>query len=221
MRPVLTPFILSFLLTGISAQSGIAHEVLFTENWKALNFWRIPATEYQMDGKVVEITARKSSSVIYSPVHRADWQAGVATWSWETLASVPPTNLAQKGADDRNIALYFVFLDRVTAEKIGEKAGIKRLLTSKQARILVYTFGGNKPAGTFEPNPYLGERGAIIIKREAITGAFKERADLLADYARAFGSDTVEPVLVGVALASDSDDTGQLVRARVETLVLK
>jgi DUF3047 family protein len=196
-----------------------AHEVDFTKDWKNLDFRSIPATVYTMNGTSVEITASKSSSVTYSPIHRPDWQAFNAAWSWEAMSSVPPTNLSQKGADDRNIALYFVFLDQKTANKIGETASIRKLLTSRKSRILVYTFGGDKPDGTFEPNPYLGKRGAIIIKRGAVVGAFDEAVDLAADYQQAFGE--TPDALVGIALASDSDNSDMTITARVKNLVLK
>ena len=209
------------LLAALAPDLAQAHEVRFTENWKVLDFWRIPATEYRMQGRAVEITANQSSSVVYTPLHRADWLASIASWTWETTASVPPTNLAKKGADDRNIALYFVFLDRKTAERIGERAGIKKLLTSRQSRIIVYTFGGDKPDGSFEPNPYLGDRGSIVILRGARAGAYSESVDLSRDFARAFGRPRNGDVLVGVALASDSDDTGKVVEARVSDLILR
>jgi len=144
------------LLTLGAMEIAQADEVMFTPKWKALEFFRIPATEYKMEGATVEITARQSSSVTYSPLHKADWSATKAAWDWDTRQSVPPTNLAKKGNDDRNIAIYFVFLDKKVAEKIGQTASLRRLLTSRSARIIVYAFGGDKPVNTIEPNPYLG-----------------------------------------------------------------
>jgi DUF3047 family protein len=215
MRNLLT----TLIALTLTAPMALAHEVGFTTDWKNLEFRSIPATEYIMNGASVDITARKSSSVTYSPIHRPDWQAFNAAWSWEAISTVPPTNLSEKGADDRNIALYFVFLDQKTANKIGETASIRKLLTSRKSRILVYTFGGDKPDGTFEPNPYLGKRGAIIIKRGAVVGAFDETVDLAADYQKAFGE--APDALVGIALASDSDNSDMTITARVENLVLK
>jgi DUF3047 family protein len=215
MRRLLT----TLIALTLTAPMALAHEIDFTKDWKTLEFRSIPATEYIMNGASVDITARKSSSVTYSPIHRPDWQAFNAAWSWEAISSVPPTNLSEKGADDRNIALYFVFLDQKTANKIGETASIRKLLTSRKSRILVYTFGGDKPDGTFEPNPYLGKRGAIIIKRGAVVGAFDEAVDLAADYQQAFGE--APEALVGIALASDSDNSDMTITARVENLVLK
>jgi len=81
---------------------------------------------------------------------------------------------------------------------------------------LIYSFGGDKPRNTFQKNPYLDNRGVTIIKRPAAPGAFEEEVDLVADFRRAFN--TSPEALVGVALASDSDNTNTSVMARVENL---
>ncbi len=207
--------VLGAVLGSLPTQAG---PVLFTPAWKSLEFFRIPATEYRMNGTSVEITARQSSSVIYTPLPEADWQARRASWDWAVESSVPPTDLSVKGGDDRNAALYFVFLDRETAGRIGRTASIRKLLTSRAARILVYTFGGDRPAGSLLSNPYLGDRGAIIIRRPAMTGAFSETVDLAADFQRAFG--TAPQALVGIALAADSDNTDTEVIASISNLRL-
>ncbi len=206
-------------LLALSALPSAAHAVRFTNDWKALEFFRIPATSYRMSGNEVDITARQSSSVIFSPLPPEDWNATTASWRWSTTRSVPPTDLTTRGGDDRNIALYFVFLDSDTARRIGRTASIRKLLTSRAARILVYTFGGDRPPGSLLPSPYLGARGAIIIRRPATTGSFSENVDLAVDFRRAFGD--APQALVGVAIASDSDDTGKVVEASIADLVVE
>lgn len=215
------PAILSAALWIFVALPGVAlaGPVAFTKDWKILDFLWTPATEYKMNGNSVDITAKNSSSVIYSPLPKDNWDSTRASWSWATLQSVPPTDLSKKGGDDRNIALYFVYLDQKTALHMGQTADIKQLLTAKETRILIYIFGGNSPVGTILDNPYMDGRGKIIIKRPAAPGAFDEAVDLTADFRQAFG--TQPQALVGVALASDSDDTDGLVLARVENLMLE
>jgi len=211
--------LLSAFLVTLAAQPGSARPVLFSDKWKTLNFFSIPATKYKMNGQSVDITANKSSSVAYKSLKQNDWKSTRASWRWSTTKSVPPTNLGKKGTDDRNIALYFVFLDEKTARRIGRTASITKLLRAKNARILTYVFGGNKPRGTFQRNPYLGKRGMIIVKRPAGSGRFSEKVNLAADYRRAFGA--APDALVGVALASDSDGTKSAVMARVQRLVVE
>jgi len=201
---------------AINIQFAYAAPIQFTSDWKTLNFFRIPATQFNMRGQYVEISARKSSSVIYRPLDKELWTSTTASWTWETLKSVVPTDLSKKGEDDRNISIYFVFLDRESAENFGLSADIKTLLTNENTRILIYSFGGDKPRNTVQKNPYLGERGVTIIKRPARAGTFEESVNLAADYKSAFGE--TPKALVGIALASDSDDTGGFVLARIENL---
>jgi len=211
--------LLSAFLVALTTQPGSARPVLFSDKWKTLNFFSIPATKYNMKGQSVDITANKSSSVAYKSLKQSDWDSTRASWRWSTTKSVPPTNLGKKGTDDRNIALYFVFLDKKTARRIGRTASITKLLRAKNARILTYVFGGNRPRNSFQTNPYLGGRGMIIVKRPAKPGSFSERVDLAADYRRAFRS--TPGALVGVALAADSDGTKSAVMARVQGLVVE
>lgn len=198
--------ILSAALTfgGISISS--AETIGFASGWKSVDFRSIPKTEYSFGGGTLGIKAAKSSSVIYKAVPENARRATNASWNWSVKASVPATNLAQKGGDDRNIALYFVFTDEKTAARAGKNPNIKRLLTKRSSRMLIYVNGGSQGAGSFVPSPYFSGRGTSVIKRSAGTGSFSETANLAADYRRAFGG---EPgVLVGLAVSSDSDDTG-------------
>jgi len=211
--------LLSAFLVAVASQSGSARPILFTDKWKTLDFWNIPASKYKMKGRSVDIVANKSSSVVYKSLKESDWKSTSASWKWSTSKSVPPSDLSKKGKDDRNIALYFIFLDEKTARRIGRTASITKLLRTKNARILTYVFGGNKPRNTFQKNPYLGARGKIIIKRGAAPGSFSEKVDLAADYRRAFR--TAPGALVGVALAADSDNSKSVVRANVRGLVVK
>ncbi|MEP0520420.1 MAG: DUF3047 domain-containing protein [Hyphomicrobiales bacterium] len=193
------------LVTGtLSAAS--AEVVGFAGGWKSVNFRSIPKTQYSFGGNMLGIKASSSSSVIYKPVPAPLRQARQASWSWSVQNSVPATNLAKKGGDDRNIALYFVFTDEKTASRAGKNPNIKRLLTKRSSRMLIYVYGGSQSAGSFVPSPYFSGRGTTVVKRSAGTGSFSENVDLAADYRRAFGGEA--GVLVGLAVSSDSDDTG-------------
>jgi hypothetical protein len=196
------------LTASITVSSGVpvsAETVGFGSGWQAVNFRSIPKTKYGFGGGSLAINAARSSSVIYKAVPKSARNATRASWNWSVQTSVPPTNLAKKGGDDRNIALYFVFTDKETAKRAGSKPNIKRLLTKRSSRMLIYVNGGQHAAGSFVPSPYFSGRGTTIVKRSSGTGSFSESVDLAADYRRAFG--TEPEALVGLAVSSDSDDT--------------
>ncbi len=203
-------FASAILVLAISAVVQIspasAETVGFGSGWKSVNFRSIPKTVYSFGGDTLGIMAPKSSSVIYKAIPESARAATKASWNWSVQTTVPPTNLAKKGGDDRNIALYFVFTDAATARREGKNPNIKSLLTKRSSRMLIYVFGGQQSPGSFVPSPYFSGRGTSIVKRGAVTGAFSENVDLAADYRRAFGEE--HGVLVGLAVSSDSDDSG-------------
>lgn len=215
---IFKPVALSAILaTGVL--SGASAEVVgFAGGWKSVDFRSIPKTEYSFGGSTLGIKAAKSSSVIYKAVPEASRQATQAAWNWAVQNSVPATNLAKKGGDDRNIALYFVFTDKKTAARAGKNPNIKRLLTRRSSRMLIYVAGGSQSAGSFIPSPYFSGRGTTVVKRSAGTGTFSESVNLADDYRRAFGN---EPgVLVGLAISSDSDDTGVVSQSSLGSISL-
>lgn len=203
---IFKPLALSVVFAIGTLSIASAEVVGFAGGWKAVNFRSIPKTEYSFSGSSLGIRAAKSSSVIYKAVPENLRQSSQAMWNWSVQNSVPATNLAKKGGDDRNIALYFVFTDEKTAARAGKNPNIKRLLTKRSSRMLIYVHGGSQSAGSFVPSPYFSGRGTTVVKRSAGTGSFSETVNLANDYRRAFGG---EPgVLVGLAVSSDSDDTG-------------
>jgi hypothetical protein len=211
--------IFSATLTVSSGVPASAETVGFGGGWQSVNFRSIPRTKYGFGGGSLGIDAARSSSVIYKAVPASARNATRASWTWSVQSSVPPTNLAKKGGDDRNIALYFVFTDEGTAKRTGANPSIKRLLTKRSSRMLIYVNGGQHAVGSFVPSPYFSGRGTTIVKRSAGTGTFSESVDLAADYRRAFGSDP--EVLVGLAVSSDSDDTKTNSRSSLSSIRLE
>lgn len=179
--------------------------------WEAITFRRLAPTDYAaIDARTLAFDARASSSVIALRLPPSAFDATRASWRWRIDEGVPATDLARRGGDDRALALYFAFApeaDRASAA--AGRTSLRSLLLTGRGRLLVYVFGGEGAPGTILENPYARGRSVYVIQRpaDAPRGRFlTESVDLAADHARAFG----EPpgILVGVAVASDSDDTG-------------
>ncbi len=190
----------------------------FDRGWQALTFRRIPATQYTLGGARLGIVAEQSSSVIYRSVAPAAQGATAARWGWSVSESVPPTDLSRRGGDDRNISVYFVFMDAASAARVAPDTSLTRLMSNRSARILIYVWGGSHAPGSVIDSPYTRGRGVSVIRRAAGTGSHTETVDLQADHARAFGARY--EALVGLAVSSDSDDTGSVVRAELRDLTL-
>ncbi|WP_405405026.1 DUF3047 domain-containing protein [Paracoccus sp. Ld10] len=218
----------SFLATGaaLAAAAGLPHagmaqqgvRVAFDNAWRSVDFPRLASTRYGLGGGTLSIAADSSSSLVYRAVPDAARGARVASWAWSVTASVPPTDLARKGGDDRNVSVYFVFMDQQAAARLSPDTSPQRLLTSRSARTLIYVWGGNHAPGAMLASPYLRGRGFTIALRPAGTGAGRAQVDLARDYATAFGE--APQVLVGLAVSADSDDTNTQLRASLSDLVL-
>ncbi len=206
---------LVFCLAFAQAQAG---DIPFDGSWVHQRFSLFSKNTYALKGQRLGVRSDGSVSLIYRRLDPSLWKASAASWSWQVQTSVPATDLARKGGDDRNLSIYAVFLPPAEAERL-KKASVRKLLTAKGARVLTYVWGGNYKRRALIKSPYVGEGGASIVLRSSGTGGFNEKVDLRADYKRAFGSGNV--VLVGVAVSADSDDTDSKIVASVSNLVVR
>ena len=210
---------LAFGTPAISAGSVSFGPDLAAQGWDQLDFrGRTPASFKSSSASGLSIDANQGVSVLWRNLPRDFANVTNASWNWRVSEGVPATDLSRKGTDDRNIALYFLFGDDDSA--LDNPPRSLRAAVGK-GRALVYVWGGDKAAGSIVKSPYMRGRGQLVIRRPASTANnwVRETADLRADFRRAFGR---EPgPLIGVAISSDSDDTGARVRAGVSDLTLQ
>ena len=211
-------FLLSTALTVALTVSAQAGQISFSNGWQEQRLSLFSSNDYTF-GQNLGLVSNGSVSIAWSRVARDDWDASGASWNWTVDQSVPATDLSQKGGDDRNISLYFVFVPESIAPSL-EGANIRSLLGNDDVRIMQYAWGGNHARGQVIQSPY-GPRGqgVTIALRQAGTGSFSENVDLAADYARAFGGE--KGALVGLAVSGDSDDTDTMIRAAIGSLALR
>ncbi|MDX5382608.1 MAG: DUF3047 domain-containing protein [Rhodobacterales bacterium] len=191
----------------------------FTKDWREQSFPRLTANTYGALGNRLDILSDQAVSVLYTALPESRWSARAASWRWAVEQSVPPTDLRRKGGDDRNISIYFVFMDEASARRAGPNPRLRSLLGNRNAKMLVYVWGGDHRRGDVLDSPYLDARGKSLILRGAGTGAHAEAVDLAADYARIFGG--APEALVGIAVSADSDDTETAIRAWISDMVIR
>lgn len=214
IRIALTAALAAQLALTLPAQAaGIA----FNDGWKEQRFALFSSNDYGFGRNRLSVKSDGTVSMAYARVDPTLWPAKQARWSWAVSEGVPATDLRRKGGDDRNLALYFVFLPETKAQALSG-SGIRKLLAEPDARVLVYVWGGNHERRAFLDSPYLGARGKTVVQRGTGTGSFSETVDLAADYGRAFGG--APGALVGLAVSGDSDDTGSRIRAAIFDLSL-
>jgi hypothetical protein len=206
------------VISALSGLPAMAGPVSFAQGWAEQRLQLFSSNEYTF-GERLGITSDNAVSLAWARVPQAEWNAEGASWDWAVTQSVPATDLAQKGGDDRNISLYFVFVPAEEAPRL-EGANIRDLLGNENVRVLQYVWGGDAARGAVIPSPYGPPgQGAMVVLRPAGTGAHAEQIDLAADYSRAFGD--TRGALVGLAVSADSDDTDSAIRAEISGLVLR
>lgn len=206
------------LAAALIPASLTAAQISFDAGWREQRFAMFSSNGYGPRGSTLDIVSDGTVSLLWTRLPESLWPARSASWVWSVQDSVPPTDLRRKGGDDRNLALYFVFLPAETA-RANADSGIRRLLDADEARVLVYVWGGASGQPRVQTSPYLGPRGRTVALRPAGTGQATEKIDLAADFRAAFGE--APTALVGLAVSADSDDTNTRIRARISDLTLR
>jgi len=201
----------ALIAATLTASAASAGPVSFASGWSEQKLSLFSNNSYSF-GNALSMTSNGGVSIAWTRIAAADWQASSAQWTWTVEQSVPATDLRQKGGDDRNLSLYFVFVPDDQAEAL-QGANIRQLLGNSDVRVLLYVWGGNHARGAQFASPYLQGQGVNVMLRQAGTGAFSENVDLAADYAKAFGDQPGS--LIGLAVSGDSDDTDSAIRAAI------
>ncbi len=134
-------------------------------------------------------------------------------WRWKITAPVKSGDMTKKSGDDYAARIYVLFdypaekLSFATRAKlrIGEALYGQKIPTAA----LNYVWDNRQPVGTIRPNAYT-ERARMVVLQSGAAKAGQwvtETRDVAADFKAAFGEDA--PDVVGIALATDTDNTGE------------
>ena len=134
------------------------------------------------------------------------------SWRWKVDHSVAKADLSKKSGDDFAARVY-VFFD-VPPSQLSWLQRMKLGLASRTlghampTAALCYVWDNRHPVGTIVPNIYFSQVRTIVLQSgDANAGTWQsQRRDLAADFRAAFGR--AAPQVTGIALASDTDNTG-------------
>ena len=134
-------------------------------------------------------------------------------WRWKIIAPVKNGDMTKKSGDDYAGRIYVLFdypadkLSFATRAKLrlGEALYGQKIPTAA----LNYVWDNRQPIGTIQPNAYTDRVRMVVV--ESGTGKagewVTETRDVAADFRAAFGEEA--PDVVAVALATDTDNTGE------------
>ncbi|HEX8442977.1 MAG TPA: DUF3047 domain-containing protein [Allosphingosinicella sp.] len=182
---------------------------------------KVPATVYRgarvAGVGAIEARANKSMALLARPLRVDLARTPVLCWRWLVDAPVAKADMRTKRGDDYAARIYVSF--DIPDDKLSAGTRLKLSLGRRM-------FGGNLPdaalnyvwdnkhaVGTRARSAYT-DRAELIVAETGAARAGKwvgERADIAADFARAFGG--VPGSVTQLALASDTDNSGGSARA--------
>lgn len=182
---------------------------------------RVPPTRYRLrewDGvQAVEAHAVKSMALLARPLQVDLAKTPVLCWRWRIDAPLKSADMARKSGDDYAARVYLSFDVPADTLGIGTRMGLglARALRGDQVpdAAVNYIWDNRHAVGTWQPNAYT-DRARMLVLRSGGAEAGRwvdERRDVAADFQRAFGHPPAR--LTGLALATDTDNTGEEARA--------
>ena len=213
--PILTAAAVA-CIAALAAPAG-GEPISFDSSWVPVRFPHLSENEFELGGDRLDIRSDDSVSFVVKILPERLWRAKTARWKWAVDLSVPPTDLSQRGGDDRNITIIFLFMPEQVIRSM-KTAAPRKLLMNKATKIISVVWGGVHPRGAVIDDPFAEGRGKIIALRPGGTGSHAESFHIASGHAAVFGS--TAGALVAIAVGSDSDDTDSKVRASVTGLRL-
>lgn len=178
---------------------------------------KVPPTRYALrhwDGvPAIEAHASKSMALLARTVAVDLKKTPILCWQWRIDAPVASADMSKKSGDDYAARVYLTF--SLPPEQLGLSTRLKlslaRSIYGNQLpdAALNYVWDNHHPVGTLQNNAYT-ERARMLVLRSGAgkTGAWvQERRDVAQDFQRAFGD--LGGKLSGLAIASDTDNTGE------------
>jgi len=212
--------------------SAAAPGVEFPDNWKPLTFKKVARqTAYSLvrDGDTVVLKAisEAAASGLVREISINPRDYPILRWRWKVTGLIQKTDVKRKDGDDYPARLYITF--QHDSSKLGwfERAKYEaaRILYGNYPPLATvnYIWANREAKGSVVPNPYSPRARMIVLENagSSLNTWVTEERNLLDDYRLAFGGDAAAvPRISGVAVMTDTDDTGESVSAFFGDIVL-
>ncbi len=169
-------------------------------------------------GTVLRVISDRSASSLTVALRVDPAATPLLNWRWRVSQAVAGSDLRRKAGDDYAARVYVLFDLPLHRLGIGDRMGIAaaRLLHGAElpAAALCYVWGTGQSVGESGWNPYTDRLRMIVVDSgNELAGQWRAVVrDVAADFRAAFGEPV--PMVSGVAVAADTDNTGGRVEAR-------
>jgi len=200
------------------------------EGWKPQTFKGIERlTTYTLvkDGEttVVKAVANSSASILIREIKIDPKEYPIVQWKWKMGNILQKADVHTKEGDDYPARLYITF--EYDSSRVGLFEKFKfdtiRLFYGRYPPLaaLNYIWESKAPVGTIIPNAYTSRAMMIVVESgsEKLNEWVDEERNVYEDYRKAFGEDP--PMISGVAIMTDTDNTGESATAYYGDIVFK
>ncbi|PWB46076.1 MAG: hypothetical protein C3F12_08410 [Candidatus Methylomirabilota bacterium] len=202
----------------------------FPNGWKPLTFRKIPSqTRYTMirEGEhyVVKAESHASASGLYKALDLDPKVYRVISWRWKVENILAKGDARRKEGDDYPARLYVAFQYDARNATLWEKTsyGAYKLIYGEYPpkNVINYIWDSRLPKGTAIDSAYTDRAKMIAVESgaEHVGRWVREERNLYDDYTRLFGK--APPRIAGIALMTDTDNTGEDAVAYYGDIVLQ
>lgn len=200
------------------------------DGWKPLTFPKIPRhTTYSLvrdgDRVAVKAASQASSSGLTKELLINPKEYPIVQWQWKVSNVLKSGDVAKKEGDDYPARIYVTF--QYDSAKVGlfgkAKYEAAKLIYGRYPPLgaINYIWESRAPVGTAVPNPFTDQVYMIVVESgpdKRCTWVTEER-NVYEDYKRVF--DREPPMISGVAIMTDTDNTGEAAEAYYGDIVFK
>jgi len=178
------------------------------------------------EGKtVLQVSSHASAATLAIPLTATASTTMRIEWRWKIDSVVAGADMERKSGDDFAARFYVFFdapLDRLTFFE-RTKIRLIRMIWGEDVptAVLCYVWDNKHPVGYSRASPYTKLVRVIVLQSGAAGGGkwTDESRDVAADFKTQFGYDA--PAITGIAVGSDTDQTGESVRTWFGDVTLK
>jgi hypothetical protein len=199
------------------------------DGWKPLTFTKVPTlTTYELvkDGGVVVVKAvsQASASGLTKAVTIDPSEYPIVRWKWKIENLLKGSDVTRKDGDDYPARLYITFEYDPNKVSLGRKLKFKAgqaIFGDIPVAALNYIWETRTPVGTVVENAYTDFARMIVVESgsQKLGTWVEEERNIYEDYKKAFGEEP--PMINGVAIMSDTDNTKERVTAYYGDIVFE
>lgn len=190
--------------------------------WQEYNFDKIPEhTRYESvndeDRVVIRAQSQSSASGLICEIEIDPREYPIMEWRWKIAGVLNKGDARHKKGDDYAARIYISFAYDPSLLTFVERIKYKvaKLLYGEYppSAVLNYIWGNRVPANTMIPSPYTDRSMMFVVQSgdHLARQWVQEERNILLDFREAF--DVEPPMITGVAIMTDSDNTGETATA--------